>query len=114
MLPAFAISLSAAVLVNALIQSTARLWFFVVTGTARSEPPRNVGMYLPRVWLGIGYAFIEPASDGLPTLSSSAYGHSQPLPTNEPTCPLENTSACCGFASSPVLLARLSLKSAFT
>jgi hypothetical protein len=47
MFPAFAISLSDAVLVNALIQSTARLWFFVVTGTARSEPPRNVGMNLP-------------------------------------------------------------------
>src|SRR2546430_16589561 len=56
MLPAFAISLSAAVLVNALIQSTARLWFFVVTGTARSEPPMKVGMILPGVWLGIGYA----------------------------------------------------------
>ena len=25
----------------------ARLWFLVVTGTARSEPPRNVGMNLP-------------------------------------------------------------------
>src|SRR6476661_1436086 len=71
-LPALAISLSAAVLVNALIQSTARLWFFVVTGTPRSEPPRNVGMNLPGVWLGIGYAFIEPASDGLPTFGSSA------------------------------------------
>jgi hypothetical protein len=23
-------------------------------GTARSEPPRNVGMYLPFEWLGIG------------------------------------------------------------
>src|SRR6266436_4683430 len=53
MLPAFAISLSAAVLVNALIQSTARLWFFVVTGTARSEPPRKVGMNLPGMCLGI-------------------------------------------------------------
>src|SRR5204863_2314389 len=101
MLPAFAISLSAAVLVNALIQSTARLWFLVVTGMARSEPPRNVGMNLPAMWLGIGYAPITFASDGLPSFSSRAYGHSQPLPMNEPTLPLEKTSDCCGFASSP-------------
>src|SRR5256885_10973944 len=101
MLPALAISVSAAVLVNALIQSTARLWFFVVTGTPRSEPPMNVGMNLPAMWLGIGYAFIESDNDGLPTFVSSAYGHSQPFPMNEPTLPLANTSACCGFASSP-------------
>src|SRR5438045_9582837 len=54
MLPALAISLSPAVLVKALIQSTARIWFFVVPGTQRSEPPRKVGMNLPLVWLGIG------------------------------------------------------------
>src|SRR5438874_9759954 len=69
MLPAFAISLSAAVLVNALIQSTARLWFLVVTGTPRSEPPRNGGMNLPAMWPGIGYASITFASDGLPRFS---------------------------------------------
>src|SRR5437660_6840781 len=108
MLPAFAISLSPAVLVNALIQSAARLWFLVVTGMARSEPPRNVGMNLPFTWLGIGYAPTTGASAGFPTLSSSAYGHSQPLPMNEPTLPFAKTSDCCGFASSPVLLARLS------
>ena len=97
MLPAFAISLSPAVLVNALIQSTARLWFFVVTGTARSEPPRNPGSaahavksppycgegssalhssstqrILPGVWLGIGYAPTTGASAGFPSFSSSA------------------------------------------
>src|SRR5882672_3171700 len=72
MLPAFAISLSAAVLVNALIQSTARLWFFVVTGTARSEPPRNVGMNLPGLWLGIGYAPTTGSRAGLPTFAFSA------------------------------------------
>jgi hypothetical protein len=42
----------------------------------------------------------------LPTFASSAYGHSQPLPTNDPTLPFAKTSACCGFASSVVLLAR--------
>src|SRR5439155_13339831 len=72
MLPAFAISLSAAVPVNALIQSAARLWFFVVTGIARSEPPRNVGMNLPVTWLGIGYAPITFASEGFPSFSSRA------------------------------------------
>src|SRR2546423_14577643 len=100
MLPAFAISLSAGVPVNALIQSIARLWFFVVTGIARSEPPRNVGMNLPATWLGIGYAPTTGSSAGLPTLASSAYGHSQPLPMNDPTLPLAKTRACCGFASS--------------
>src|SRR3954471_16641089 len=115
MLPALAISSSEAVLVNALIQSAARPWFFVVTGTARSEPPRKVGMNLPFEWLGMGYAFIELDRAGLPSFSSSAYGHSQPLPTNEPTLPFAKTSACCGFASSPVLLARVSLaKTVFT
>src|SRR6266542_3744902 len=106
MLPALAISLSAGVLVNALIQSTASLWFFVVTGTARSEPPRNVGMNFPLTWLGIGYAPTTGARAGFPSFSSSAYGHSQPLPMNEPTLPFAKASACCGFASSPVLLAR--------
>src|SRR5256884_4568278 len=109
MLPAFAISLSAAVLVNALIQSTARLWFFVVTGTARSEPPRNPGMIFPGMWLGIGYAPTTGASDGSPSFAANAYGHSQPLPMNEPTLPFANTRDCCGFASSVVLLARVSV-----
>src|SRR2546423_4355376 len=68
MLPALAISLSAAVLVNALIQSTARLWFFVVTGTARSEPPMTVGMTLPAMWLAIGDATLTRAIAGLPTV----------------------------------------------
>src|SRR5829696_8260741 len=66
MFPALAISRSAAELVKALIQSTARLWFLLVTGTARSEPPRNVGMNLPLVWLGIGNAPILSSSEGLP------------------------------------------------
>src|SRR3954447_12883440 len=77
MLPVFAISVSEAVLVKALIQSTASAWFLVVTGTARSDPPRNVGMNLPFAWLGIGYAPTTGAREGFPTFSSSAYGHSQ-------------------------------------
>src|SRR5829696_5665552 len=40
--------------VYAAIQSLASDLFLLVTGTPRLEPPRNVGMYLPLVWLGIG------------------------------------------------------------
>src|SRR6185437_4713564 len=72
MFPASAILVSADVDVKSLIQSIASCLFFVVTGTARSEPPRNVGMYLPGVWLGIGNAPTWPASAGLPTFASSA------------------------------------------
>src|SRR5690348_7088342 len=54
MFPACAISRSEAEPVNALIQSDAREAFLLVAGMARSEPPRNVGMYRPLTWLGIG------------------------------------------------------------
>src|SRR5256885_17176773 len=72
MLPAFAISLSAAVLVNAFIQSAARLAFLLDTGIARSEPPRNVGMNLPLMWLGMGDAPTTGARLGSPSFWSSA------------------------------------------
>src|SRR3954447_6866577 len=107
--PAVAISVSFAELVYAAIQSAASDLFLLVIGTPRFEPPRNVGMYLPFVWLGIGNAVIESFSAGFPSFGSSAYGHSQPLPINWPTEPLANTSACCGCASSPLLLARESV-----
>src|SRR5215212_7296828 len=110
---AVAISVSLAVLVYAAIHSCASDLFLLVTGTPRFEPPRNVGMYLPFVWLGIGYAPIEFFSAGLPSFGSSAYGHSHPLPMNEPTLPFANTSACCGCASSPVLFARERLSATF-
>src|SRR5690349_2642559 len=73
--PPLTISVCAAVPVKALIQSTARLWFFVVTGMPRSEPPMNVGMIRPLMWLGIGYAPMSGARSGFPTFVSSAYGH---------------------------------------
>src|SRR5919204_5298682 len=85
MFPALAMPRSAAELVNSLIQSAASDGFLLPAGIARSEPPRNVGMYLPLMWLGLGYAPTSGASDGLPTFASSAYGHSQPLPMNSPT-----------------------------
>ena len=94
--PSLAIRVIAGVPVYAFSQSIASDLFFVVTGTARSEPPMKVGMYWPLMWLGIGYAPMCPARAGLPSFGSSAYGHSQPLPMNEPTLPLAKTSACCG------------------
>src|SRR5690242_1893408 len=41
------------VLVKSLIQSIARLLFPLVTGTARSEPPRKPGIDVPALWPGI-------------------------------------------------------------
>src|SRR5688572_13314759 len=52
--PPVAIRVMFCVFVNAAIQSAASVFCLLVTGTARLEPPRNVGMYLPGVWLGIG------------------------------------------------------------
>src|SRR5688572_19948695 len=52
--PAVAIRVMFCVFVNAAIQSAASVFCLLVPGTARFEPPRNVGMYLPGVWLGIG------------------------------------------------------------
>src|SRR5437660_9410069 len=106
MLPACAINRSAAELVNALIQSAASDVLRLGAGIARSEPPRNVGMKRPLTRLGIGYAPTSGARLGFPTLGSSAYGHSQPLPMKSPTFPFAKTSDCCGFASSPVRFAR--------
>src|SRR5439155_17008258 len=97
---------SALVLVNALIQSAASVAFLLWAGIARSEPPRNSGISLPLTWLGIGYAPTTFARSGFPESLFNAYGHSQPLPMNEATWPLAKTSACCGCASSVVLLAR--------
>src|SRR5581483_6402762 len=50
MFPAVCSAFSADVLVNAAIQSTASA-LFAPTGTARSEPPRKVGIGLPATWL---------------------------------------------------------------
>ena len=54
------------------IQSTARSWFELDAGIARSEPPRNAGIVLPLVWLGIGKAPMYGLSFGLPAFGSSA------------------------------------------
>src|SRR2546430_15850706 len=100
MLPALAISLSAAVLVNALIQSTARLWVFVVTGTARSEPPRNPGMIFPGECLGRGNAPADRVGAGSPRLASSGDGHSRPPPLHDATLRLPHTTAFAAVAAS--------------
>ena len=52
--PLTAIVVMLAELVNAAIQSVASAFSLLVTGMPRTEPPRNVGMYCPFVWLGIG------------------------------------------------------------
>src|SRR5438876_242833 len=50
---------SADVLVKAAIQSAARALFPPI-GTARSEPPRKLGITWPAVWLGITNCAVEP------------------------------------------------------
>ena len=41
-------------------------------GSPRSEPPRNAGIVLPAMWLGIGKAPMSGFSFGLPAFGSSA------------------------------------------
>src|SRR6476620_5360739 len=52
MLPFACSPFSEAVLVKSLIQSDPSDAFLLVTGTARSEPPRKPGSDLPAIWLG--------------------------------------------------------------
>src|SRR5919197_39025 len=85
MFPTFASPVSELELVNALIQSAASATFLLCAGMARSEPPKNSGISLPLTWLGIGYAPKTEARSGFPESLLSAYGHSQPLPMNDPT-----------------------------
>jgi hypothetical protein len=92
------------VLVNALSQSTASCLSDDVTGTARLEPPRKVGMTLPGMWLGIGYAPSCGARSGFPVLGSMMPPHSQPLPIIDATCPCAKTWSC--VSSLPVRSAR--------
>src|SRR5438132_3100319 len=113
MLPTLAMPVCESVLVNSLIQSAARDTFFDPAGIARSDPPRNSGISLPLMRLGIGYAPMTGARSGLPESLFSANGHSQPLPMNEATWPLAKTSPCHGCASSFVLLARESERTMF-
>jgi hypothetical protein len=77
--------------VNVRIQSTASVRLLLDAGIARSEPPRNVGMYLPFLWLGIGNAPRTGASAGSPIFGSEIRPHSQPFAMSAPTWPCENT-----------------------
>src|SRR3954469_10830464 len=61
------------VLVKSLIQSAASAELPLVTGTARSEPPRKPGIELPRTWPGITNCFVEPVYC-LPTQQLSQLG----------------------------------------
>src|SRR6478609_8261134 len=60
MLPFACSAFSEAVLVKAFIQSVASALFELLTGTARSEPPRNPGMALPFARPGITNCAVEP------------------------------------------------------
>src|SRR5579885_1849264 len=48
------------VLVKSLIQSVARALFWLVIGTARSEPPRKPGSDVPGSWPGITNCAVTP------------------------------------------------------
>ena len=69
--------------VYARIQSIASGRFWLDAGIARSDPPRNVGMNLPRVWLGIGNA--PRFRFGLPFCGSVIRPHSHPFEIVAPT-----------------------------
>src|SRR5262245_21667965 len=70
--PTFTMPFICGVAVNAEIQSTARSLFWLSAGIARSEPPRNAGIVLFLVWLGIAKAPMYGLSFGLPAFGSSA------------------------------------------
>src|SRR5205814_8214790 len=60
MLPFAWRAFSELVLVKSLIQSAASVLFELVTGTARSEPPRKPGSAWPATWPGITNCAVEP------------------------------------------------------
>src|SRR5689334_5889878 len=72
MFPTLTIPAMLALDVKSASQSSAWDLWLVVTGMARSEPPRNAGIVLPATWLGIAKAPITGFSFGLPAFGSSA------------------------------------------
>src|SRR6266540_1982151 len=72
--------------VKILIHSAPRPTFADFCGTARSEPPRNDGVYLPASVPGSGNVASLDASAGLPVFLSITEPTSQPLPRIAPTC----------------------------
>src|SRR5215469_1662628 len=100
MLPVACRAFSELVLVKSLIQSDASALFELVTGTARSEPPRKPGIAWPLTWPGITNCPVE-AVYFFPTQQVNQLG-----PTMEPTRPCAYTVYGFGCVSSVVLLAR--------
>src|SRR5437763_8558283 len=96
MLPFACRERSALVLVKSLIQSAASGTCLLVTGTARSEPPRKPGIALPLVWLGM----TNCAVSALYLSPVQQLYHAGPM--TEPAPPCENTVYGAGFASSDV------------
>src|SRR3954471_12408793 len=90
---------SESALVKNLIQSAASVLFELVTGTARSEPPRKPGIGNPLVWLGITNWPV--AALNLPTQQLN-----QPGAIIDAAPPWAETSYGFGFVSIVVLLAR--------
>src|SRR3954462_4134456 len=90
---------SPAVLVKSLIQSDASALSELVTGTARSEPPRKPGIAWPLTWPGITNCAVEPLNLA-PTQHVNQLG-----PTIEAAPPCAYTSYGFGCVSSVVLLA---------
>src|SRR3954449_9462961 len=87
------------VLMKLLSQSAASALFPLVTGTARSDPPRKPGIAWPFVWLGITNCSVVLLNFA-PTQQLN-----QPGPMIEPAPPCEYTSYGAGWFSSLVLLA---------
>src|SRR6516165_10485925 len=81
MLPLACRAFSELVLVKSLIHSAASALFELVTGTARSEPPRKPGMLCPLTWPGITNWPVD-AVYFLPTQQLNQLG-----PTIDPTRP---------------------------
>src|SRR6266571_1503197 len=73
--------------VKILIHSAPRPTFADFCGTARSEPPRNDGVYLPASVPGSGNVASLDASAGLPVFLSITEPTSQPLPRIAETWP---------------------------
>src|SRR5262245_45169202 len=96
MLPFACSAFSALVLVKSLIQSAASETCLLVTGTARSEPPRKPGIAFPFVWLGMTNCAVSDL------YLSPVQQLNQAGPTIDAAPPCENTVYGAGFASSDV------------
>src|SRR3954451_19623971 len=96
MLPFACSAFSADVPVKSFIQSAASAACLLVTGTARSDPPRKPGIAWPLMWLGMTNCAVSAL------YLSPVQQLYQAGPMTEPAPPCENTVYGAGFASSDV------------